>query len=586
VPLLVAAAAGGGGLALALAALREWPGRRGPTPSCGGSVEEAEEEPEPSWPWPPAPPLGQNRADALLLQLPPALAQSELPDSNVRRDDLLGLPFGAVIHFTNCYADVDLLYPWRVHEPKVATGTGFSIGGRRIVTNHHVIKSCTSIRLQRHGVPGNYEARVLISSALCDLALVTVDDNEFWKDLPTCKMQEAVPELDDTVVAVGYPLDATTVTLTRGVVSNVHLKDLSLTELNEMQLTIQIDAAINPGNSGGPVFNQVTHEVVGVAFAGLQNAEGHGYIIPTSVLRNFIRVFEATGEFTALPSLGLRVQGLGNPSMRKRAFDGLPTHHHGVIVTALAPFSCAKQAGVCVGDVLMSVDSSPVSEEAQVVFRGHELVHYSYLYTQKGVGDIVRLSLLRRNDDGNLETVEIDVPLTAGKYFVSRELWKDYCPDYLIVGGLVLLIAGLPLMQQLESQGRFGPRHAAIMLAEQDSDDVDDPEAQPIIVGDCLAHEVNVGYQLFIGQRLEKIDGTKVRNLTHAASLLCSAVAKGTPFIELRFNKFKPIAVFETTALLAATITILMQHKIPSLSSFPLELAPAKANTMPPFLMA
>ena len=65
---------------------------------------------------------------------------------------------------------------------------------------------------------------MLCASAICDLALVTVDDDEFWRDMPLTRFQDAVPDLDDTVVAVGYPLGAQSVTLTRGVVSNVHLK--------------------------------------------------------------------------------------------------------------------------------------------------------------------------------------------------------------------------------------------------------------------------------------------------------------------------------------------------------------------------
>ena len=45
---------------------------------------------------------------------------------------------------------------------------------------------------------------------------------------------------------------------------------------------LQIDAAINPGNSGGPVFDP-TGKVVGVAFAGLDEADNVGYVIPMPV---------------------------------------------------------------------------------------------------------------------------------------------------------------------------------------------------------------------------------------------------------------------------------------------------------------
>lgn len=38
------------------------------------------------------------------------------------------------------------------------------------------------------------------------------------------------------------------------------------------------------------MFNQETNKVVGVAFAGLTDAEGTGFIIPTPVVKNFIAV--------------------------------------------------------------------------------------------------------------------------------------------------------------------------------------------------------------------------------------------------------------------------------------------------------
>ena len=115
----------------------------------------------------------------------------------------MNIPFESVIHFENSDAKLNLAAPWKVHNPKCSTGTGFSIGNKRILTNCHVVRHATSLRVFKHGVPGNYEARVLCASAVCDLALVTVDDGAFWESMPTTSFQDAVPALDDTVVAVG-----------------------------------------------------------------------------------------------------------------------------------------------------------------------------------------------------------------------------------------------------------------------------------------------------------------------------------------------------------------------------------------------
>ena len=227
--------------------------------------------------------------------------------SNVKRETLdEGIPFGAVIHFTNHSVAPMLLKPWKVGDPQASTGTGFYIGDKTIITNSHVIHDNTSVRLERHGQPGNFAGRVLCESVLCDLAMVTVDDDTFWEGLPSVTLQDEVPSLDDTVVAVGYPLGAKSVTVTRGVVSNVSLSDLSLKNTNPPQLTVQIDAAINPGNSGGPVFNVDSCAVVGVAFSGIDGAEGHGFIIPVPVLRFFLEGFKTRSNplFGLLPELG------------------------------------------------------------------------------------------------------------------------------------------------------------------------------------------------------------------------------------------------------------------------------------------
>ena len=55
-------------------------------------------------------------------------------------------------------------------------------------------------------------------------------------------LSPGLPQLDENVTCVGYPLGGDNISVTRGVVSRI---DVS----HEALLRIQIDAAINPGNS-------------------------------------------------------------------------------------------------------------------------------------------------------------------------------------------------------------------------------------------------------------------------------------------------------------------------------------------------
>jgi len=526
-------------------------------------------------------------------------------------EDEVKLPFEAVVHITNSNAVVQLHSPWKVQSPQTSTGTGFSIGNKMLLTNHHVVASSTSLRVAKHGVPGNYPAKVLCESAVRDMALLTVEDDTFWEQLPAVTFQEKVPNLDDTVCAVGYPLGATSVTLTRGVVSNVQLSDLSLTEFQEHQLTVQIDAAINPGNSGGPVFNQASGGVVGVAFSGRDDAEGMGFIIPTPVIRNFLAEFEKTRTAGRLPNLGLVTQKLTNSAMRTLLFGNgaPPNHHHGILITDVERFSCAEAAGVLPGDLLMAIDGEPISEEGEVTFRNHERVSYEYLITKKNVGDHVQLSLLRgangpTDASGVFDVntliaapsaplpLELSVKLAPTHDLVPRELGKDYHPEFLIIGGLVFVIAGLPLYIQAYENRYIGRGNSNLDSNREIADAVQDllepptsmtqvagtvegatrsRDAQALLCTDCLAHDVNEGYRRHIGKRLSKVNGTAVTNMKHAVELLTPLIEASekapSSHVVLHFYGSRKAAVFETEALRAAIPVILKQHKIPSWSS-------------------
>ena len=563
------------------------------------------------------------------------------------------MPFEAIVHIKNNSATLNLISPWKVLGPQTSTGTGFHIGKRRILTNCHVVKDATSLRVSRHGTPGNFDATVLCQSHICDLALVTVAEDEFWDGLPAVRFQDAVPDLDDTVCAVGYPLGATSVTLTRGVVSNVKMSDLSLTDLQECQLNVQIDAAINPGNSGGPVFNQRSGEVVGVAFSGRPDAKGQGFIIPTPVVRNFLATYEATGSFGRLPDLGIRGQILTNNSMRRLLIGGgtRPRHHDGILITCIDQYSAAEAAGVLAGDILMAIDGHAISEEGEVVFRGHERVEYQYLITSKQCGDQVELSLLRSaaNTAKSADTtvtkkkkrvvdltklaaslaeptpITLPVKLAPTRELCPRELYKDYFPEFALIGGLVFVIAGLPLLEQcLHSRGMheligsltelIGSKESDLKKSGEEGDDDDDEDddkeedgeggdrAQALLCSSCLAHDVNEGFRDFVGCRLLRINGKRVKNLAHLVELMApymaglvegqgkeasstatskepapttppnqedAAAAPSKDWVVLNFYSHEESAVFETQTLRAATPTILQQHKIPSWTSLP-----------------
>src|SRR5258708_8002778 len=100
----------------------------------------------------------------------------------------------------------------------------------------------------------------------------------------------------------------------QGVVSRVDFRTYTHSVVDS-HLTIQIDAAINPGNSGGPVLQN--GKVVGVAFQGFSGdvAQNVGYMIPTPVIRPFLKDIE-DGHYDRYMALSTGVANTLNPAIR------------------------------------------------------------------------------------------------------------------------------------------------------------------------------------------------------------------------------------------------------------------------------
>ncbi|KAI7750489.1 hypothetical protein M8C21_013987 [Ambrosia artemisiifolia] len=119
-----------------------------------------------------------------------------------------------------------------------------------------------SVSLRKHGSPTKYRALVKVVGHECDLAILTVESDEFWEGMKFLELG-AIPFMQEAIAVVVYPQDGDNISVTKGAVSRAEPTQYvhGATQL----LAIQIDAAINPGNSGGPV-------IVGDNVAGLHNS--------------------------------------------------------------------------------------------------------------------------------------------------------------------------------------------------------------------------------------------------------------------------------------------------------------------------
>ncbi|RVW55014.1 Protease Do-like 2, chloroplastic [Vitis vinifera] len=176
------------------------------------------------------------------------------------------------------------------------------------------LKGSPNVKVKRRGDDTKYVAKVLARGIECDIALLSVESEEFWKGTEPLNFGR-LPRLQDAVTVVGYPLGGDTISVTKGVVSRIEVT--SYAHGSSDLLGIQIDAAINPGNSGGPAFND-QGECIGVAFQVFrsEDVENIGYVIPTTVVSHFLDDYKRNGKYTGFPCLGVLLQKLENPALR------------------------------------------------------------------------------------------------------------------------------------------------------------------------------------------------------------------------------------------------------------------------------
>ncbi len=512
-----------------------------PEPTPAPAPEQSAPQPEPA----PAPEA----------QPAPAPEPQPVPDSQastVNGQSSLVSAYRGIVKVEVAASRPDYRTPWQSGSFGRGNGTGFMVEPGLFLTNAHVVSNAERIYLMPYADARQLPARVKFISHESDLALLEVADAAAFADVPCLKLSTELPNLEDEVRAVGYPIGGKRLSVTRGIISRIDTIKYAHSRQDE-HLAVQIDAAINPGNSGGPVLKG--DEVVGVAFQGLLEANSTGYMIPAPVISRFLQDIK-DGKYDGYVELGATFTPLENPAMRRRY--GLDEKTPGCLVADVVKGGCAD--GVLQpGDIVQCINGLSVDRSAMIELNGVR-VGLEELAERAFLGDVLKCTILR-----NGETLEADLspaPLPAWKVMA---LAHDEKPRYVHFAGLV-----------------FQPLHFNVIAAHNISPgsfmvEMDDylrggfrSHTDVVVLTRVLPDEVNARFDDSGRRIVTKVNGEEVKGLAHLYSLLYPENGQPRPdFTVIEFADAARPMVIDNTTLDAANERISRSYGIP---------APARLN--------
>ncbi|HEY3602777.1 MAG TPA: trypsin-like peptidase domain-containing protein, partial [Chthoniobacterales bacterium] len=89
----------------------------------------------------------------------------------------------SLVRITSTESEPDYRAPWNSGMIGRAVGAGFIIDGQRIMTNAHVVSNSRYLTVEHEGDPNKYPATVQFVAHDCDLALLQVQNPNFWKSM-------------------------------------------------------------------------------------------------------------------------------------------------------------------------------------------------------------------------------------------------------------------------------------------------------------------------------------------------------------------------------------------------------------------
>eukprot|EP00928_Gymnodinium_smaydae_P011013 TRINITY_DN14129_c0_g1_i1.p1 TRINITY_DN14129_c0_g1~~TRINITY_DN14129_c0_g1_i1.p1 ORF type:complete len:1308 (-),score=187.67 TRINITY_DN14129_c0_g1_i1:465-4388(-) len=468
-----------------------------------------------------------------------------------------------------------------------------------ILTASYIAADGYLISVQRQGQGREFVATAVAIAEELGLALLKVEDQEFWEGTDdVVKLQEdseLLPLQSPVIVAALPPLGSLTAALQK---LEAHVSGYSAEVAGELGryssfpiITMTLYPELSSLVSVAPVFGADSEgRLVGYL-------SKFGSIIPARMIKNFISSFRETGAWPGLGTLGMVVRPMTPAALR--SFWGLPSDDIGVQIRSVAPDSPFAARGIRKDDMLVAVDGLPIHASGEVNLSlpqdmpiPFQAVLATKMPNTNTTFDFMRPARVNADEEsagsGYALGERFSITVALGKMHPLMQRLIDRKPmaqpSYFMIGGLVFSVLTEDLINQnLVTKDLFVPpatiAEGVLRWRTKEKEDI-------VILLRSLEHRCNKFYSSVGAVRVVKFFNDRpVQNLDTLLADIGSALSHGAKNLRFAFDPLykddarggvgDPDVVLDTSTCAGADLAVMDAFAVP---------APASANLLKSYI--
>ncbi|PJZ54657.1 S1C family serine protease [Leptospira adleri] len=326
---------------------------------------------------------------------------SSVSAQNGNSADLKALLDGVVIIRSDTFSEKEEQSGYSEKSITRDAGTGMIISGNRILTNAHVVSNTSYLKVKHFNSSRFYKASVQYLGFDCDLAVLKVEDEEFFNGIEPLEIADSSPALGSNLLILGYPGGDDNITLENGNVSRFERVRYSFTGL-DYRKAIRVNANIVPGYSGGPAIQN--GKVSGVTFQVSQSQGNVAYLIPPEVINHFLKDVEDE-TYHGFPFPGFSFQNGYSSSLKN--YLKIPEGLNGILINTVYPDSSFSDL-LKPEDFVYKIDEAYLNDEGGILDPSG--VFIGEMIENKFIGDPVKIFFYRNGKNYKVEGTLKRVP--------------------------------------------------------------------------------------------------------------------------------------------------------------------------------